>query len=121
MTTIIRTKISWNIICSIAMAPLKMGGSQFIFYDNFKWPKFWVAYSLSASYSTYKVVNQAYDGGLQSVNGWDFADATVGWAGTASAAALILGASNPIGWAVIGIGAAGYGVFRAGQYIYENY
>jgi hypothetical protein len=58
---------------------------------------------------------------LQSVNGWDAADATVGWAGTASAAALILGTSNPIGWAVIGIGAAGYGAFRAGQYIYENY
>jgi len=76
---------------------------------------------LSASYSTYKVVNQAYNGGLQSVNGWDAADATVGWAGTASAAALILGTSNPIGWAVIGIGATGYGAFRAVQYIYENY
>lgn len=76
---------------------------------------------LSASYYTYKVVNQAYTGGLQNVNGWDVADATVGWVGTASAAALILGTSNPIGWAIIGIGAAGYGAFRAGQYIYENY
>jgi len=76
---------------------------------------------LSASYSTYKVANQIYNGGLQSVNGWDAVDATVGWAGTASAAVLFLGTSNPVGWAVIGVGAAGYGVFRAGQYIYENY
>jgi hypothetical protein len=34
---------------------------------------------------------------------------------------LFLGTSNPVGWAAIGIGAAGYGLFRAGQYVYENY
>lgn len=76
---------------------------------------------LSASYSTYKVANQYLDGGVANVNGWDVADAAVGWAGTASAAVLLLGTTNPVGWAVLGIGAACYGAFRAGQYIYENY
>jgi len=76
---------------------------------------------LSTGYSIYKVSDQAINGGLASVNGWDVADATAGIAGTASTIALIIGASNPVGWAIIGIGASCYGAFRAGQYIYENF
>ncbi len=81
---------------------------------------------LSASYSTYKVIDQytSVGGGLRGLNNIkarDVADATVGWLGTASAAVLLFGTTNPAGWALVGIGATGYGVFRAGQYIYENF
>jgi hypothetical protein len=62
---------------------------------------------LSASYSTYKVANQYLNGGIAKVDGWDAADAAVGWAGTTSAAVLILGTTNPVGWTLIGVGAAG--------------
>lgn len=81
---------------------------------------------LSASYSTYKVIDQytSVGGGLRGLNNikaWDVADATVGWLGTASVAVLLFGTTNPVSWALAGIGATGYGVFRAGQYIYKNF
>ena len=80
-----------------------------------------LAGELSASYSTYKVTSQYLNGGISNVNGWDAADAAVGWAGTTSTIVLLLGTSNPVGWTAIGVGAAGYGLFRTGQFIIDNY
>jgi hypothetical protein len=79
-----------------------------------------IAGELSASYSTYKVASQYMNGGLSNVQGWDVADAAVGWAGTTSTIVLLMGTSNPVGWAVIGIGATGYGIFRTGQFIFDS-
>jgi hypothetical protein len=75
--------------------------------------------AVSAGYSTYKVINQIQNGGIENVNGLDASDAVVGWLGTASTVALAIGASNPIGWAVLGVGATGYGVVRLGMWICE--
>jgi hypothetical protein len=74
----------------------------------------------SALYSGYKVYNQIDSGGLENVNTLDVTDTLVGGAGTLSAIALGFGTSNPIGWAVLGVGATAYGVVRLGMFIYNG-
>lgn len=76
---------------------------------------------VTAAYSTSKVINEISNGGLENVNGWDLGDAIAGSAGTISTIALAVGASNPVGWAIIGLGATAYGVTRLGMYVYDNF
>ena len=58
---------------------------------------------LTTGYSTYKVENQYKLGGVQNINGWDFADAGVGAIGLGASSLAFFGIiSNPVGW---GIGA----------------
>lgn len=76
--------------------------------------------AVSAGYSTDKAITQFNKGGIEAVDGLVASDAIVGWLGTASTVALAFGASNPIGWAVLGAGATAYGVVRLGMFIYNG-
>lgn len=76
---------------------------------------------ITTGYSGYKVTEQLISGGPSNVNSWDLADTVFGGAGVASVYMLAAGASNPIGWAVLGAVAGVYGGVRTGMYIYDQF